>query len=313
MLSWHPSEYPVAVVQGGPSAGRVLYAHLEQDPAKLLPHRPSTLFTADEFAAGRRAVNLDDLDDVYHALDHGMPPPPHLAPLYARVRDEATKRAFRQFRLEGAGKLAAIPQAVPNQREMPLLMAPSGAGKSTWIANYVEGYRCAFPDNDVVLFTSKTDPDPAFEGLDIEPVDLERFGEEAAIRAPGPEDFRDSLIVFDDIESISPKSVRDAVFALKKSLAETGRSSNVYLCVSAHRAMRGQETKDDLNEASGYVVFPRRGSSAHSKRLLETYGGLTKQQVKRVLEQTQGSRWAYCKIKGETEPYVVTENEVFFL
>lgn len=313
MLSFHPSDFPVAIVQGGQSAGRILYAHLEQDPAKRIPQRPSTLFTADEFASGRRQVNLDDLDDVYHALDRGAPPPPHLGALYGRIRNEAEKRAYRAWKLEGGGKLAAVPQAVPNQREMVLLMAPSGCGKSTWIANYIEHYMAAYPHNPVYLFTSKKEADPAFEGLDIITVDLEQFGEDAAVRAPGPEDFKNSLCVFDDIESVSPKTTRDAVFALKKSLSETGRASNIYLCVSAHRAMRGNETKDDLNETSGFVVFPRRGSSAHSKRLLETYGGMTKRQVKRVLEETQGTRHAYVKTKGETEPYCVTESEVFFL
>jgi hypothetical protein len=308
MLSFHPSDHPIAIVQGGPQAGRIVYAHLEEDPRRRIPQRLSTLFRADEFVGGRHQPDPEDIDDIYRALDGHGRVSPHLETQFRRIEAEAIRRGLKHFKLEGEGKLHTCPQAVPNQREMVLLMAPSGCGKSTWIGKYIDNYRAAFPDNEVHLFTSKKDPDPAFK--DLFPFDLEGFTEGDPLT---PEDFRNSLVVFDDIESITPKATRDAVFALKKALSETGRSSNIYLCVSAHRAMRGQETKDDLNEMDGLVVFPRRGTSYHNKRLLEVYGGLSRPQVKRVMEDTDNTRFAYVKVKGDIPAYCVTEKEVFLL
>lgn len=308
MLSFYPSDYPVAVVQGGPNAGRILFAHMNDDPDKRIPCRLSTLFKDDDFAVGRHVPDLDDLDTLYHAMDHGGTVPSHLAATYRRTLAEADRRQMRTYKHQGVGKLHVVPQAVPNQREMVLLQASSGCGKSTWIGDYLDHYRAAFPKNRVFLFTSKTEPDPAFD--DLEPFDLTGFDEPPAL---SPEDLKDSLCIFDDIENISPKSIKDAVFALKKRLEETGRASNIYICVASHRAMRGNETKDDLNEADAFVVFPHRGTAHHQSRLLSTYGGLSKAQIKRVLEDTQNTRWAYVRHKGDLPPYVVTESEAFFL
>jgi energy-coupling factor transporter ATP-binding protein EcfA2 len=314
MLSFVPSNWPITIIRGGRDAGRIIYAHTTEDPRLMITgRRPSSYFAASEFGSGRAQPNLDDVDSLYRALDGHGSVPHHLAGQFARASAEAEKRAMRQFKLEDPdAKLGVVPQAVPNQREMTLIAGPSGTGKTTWAAQYARMYKAAFPGQKVYVFTSKHELDPAYAGLTEEdlPFDLEGLDQPPFL---APEHLRDSLCIFDDVENVQPKSLRDAVFALKKAISETGRSSNVYLIVISHRPLRGNETKDDLNESDGMIVFPRRGTTYHANRMLQVYGGLNKSQAKRVIEDTENTRWVYCKLKGDIPAYLVSESEIAFL
>jgi hypothetical protein len=122
------------------------------------------------------------------------------------------------------------------------------------------------------------------------------------------DDLASSLLVFDDIESL-PKLEKEAVFALKKRCSLVGRSSNIYIIVISHLSMRGDETKTDLSESDGYVVFPHGSSTYHLKRQLKEYAGLSPKQIAKIMRLP--TRWVYIK---KTYPqYVVSQYGCYLL
>ena len=90
------------------------------------------------------------------------------------------------------------------------------------------------------------------------------------------DDFRDSMVIFDDIDVISNKKHRDAVYNLLNALLETGRHTKTSVFISNHLPTAGKDTRRVLNEAHSVIWFPHSGSGVGMKRLLCDYLGLDK-------------------------------------
>ena len=66
------------------------------------------------------------------------------------------------------------------------------------------------------------------------------------------EDFKDSLVIFDDLEMINSKKLKDKILKLQDSMLCDGRHKNISVCVANHSAANGKETKLIINEARDY-------------------------------------------------------------
>ena len=104
-----------------------------------------------------------------------------------------------------------------------------------------------------------------------------------------PEELQNSLVIFDDIDTIPDKKLNEAVRSLRDDLLETGRSYNIYMCNTSHQLMNYKHTRTLLNESTAVTFFPKSGSSYHIKRFLKEYCGLEKKQIQKILELP--SRW----------------------
>ena len=88
------------------------------------------------------------------------------------------------------------------------ITGPSGSGKSTYTRTYLEQWKKKHKDKDIYMFSSL----PEDESLDA--IKPQRIKLDASIHEDpiDVEDLKDSVVIFDDIDVISDKKVRDAVY-----------------------------------------------------------------------------------------------------
>jgi len=203
------------------------------------------------------------------------------------------------------GKLIPLPNAKKNQREVVFLSGPSGAGKSTWIGKYIEQYKRKFKNNEVYVISSVSEDDVLDKH---EPIRLE-IDEDFISEGPiDPELFRNSLVVFDDVDTISDKAVKRYITDIRDFLLEQGRHTNTYMLCSHHLLSNYKATRILLNESNVYVVYPR-VNGAKLKKFLETNLGFNDENYQ-VIKKLP-SRWT--AIYRQYPHFVMYERGVFVL
>jgi hypothetical protein len=123
------------------------------------------------------------------------------------------------------------------------------------------------------------------------------------------EEFQDSLVVFDDCESIKDKKMLRYIEWLRDSILETGRHYNVRMIWISHLISNYSSTRRLLNESTSVVVFPRSGSGVYQiKKFLTNQCGLSKNEIRKFLSQE--SRW--CAVYRTYPQFVLSEKMCYF-
>lgn len=307
MLSLKESDRPIAIICGGEFNRRILYIHENEDPNKLIPTDGLNHLHGDLFKNGRRNLTQKEINKIYRALENGqeMYLDDELFEHYQKSKNIISSKNKKELRLN-SGYFVPLPAIVNNQRDAVLISGPSGVGKSTWASEYIKIYHRLFPKNDVFIF-SKKDEDPAFDKYDFTTrIKLdEDFIKDEPLQ---PKDLENSLCIFDDIENISNKEIKDAVYKLKDNLLETGRDKGIFLLITSHLSMNYKITRKDINECSSYVFF-KNGNTYHTKRYLKEYVGLEPKVIDRLLNLP--SRWVL--INKNYPMYAISETECILL
>jgi predicted AAA+ superfamily ATPase len=179
-------------------------------------------------------------------------------------------------------KEALLPAIQKNtERTICYISGASGSGKSYCVKRYVEQYRKVYPTRPVYLFSSLSD-DPTLDKL--------KYIKRIKIKDPkfltielSAEDFKESLILFDDTDCISNKKIALKLTNLLDSIIDVGRHFKVSLIYTSHILCNGIRTKHILGEAHQYTIFPLTASKKHLHYLLETYLGFSKAEIEKLI------------------------------
>jgi hypothetical protein len=117
----------------------------------------------------------------------------------------------------------------------------SGSGKSYYSAEYIKQYIKKHPKNEVMLFSSVGD-DAVLDKIKK----VKRFkihngdfvGEQFSI-----DDFKDCLLIFDDVDCISSKPILKKVYEILDKALTTGRHTGTSVVYTTHTACNGKATK----------------------------------------------------------------------
>ena len=120
--------------------------------------------------------------------------------------------------------------------------------------------------------------------------------------------FEDSLVIFDDCEAGLDKNMRKLVYALQNNILMNGRSRNIYCIVTSHITLGNHDTKTVLAECKYFVIFVDTSIKA-KKSLLETYAGLSAENVKKIANMDD--RWVM--VKRSHPKYAITDDQVFLI
>lgn len=164
------------------------------------------------------------------------------------------------------------------ERTIAYLAGASGSGKSFTAAKIIEKYHKAYPKNPVYVFSS-VDEDKAFDKFKfVSRIKLEELLNEEL----DANDFSNSLIIFDDIDSISNKKIKDKVLNIANTVLQRGRHSKTSACFTNHILCDGKQTKHILNEAHSITIFPKSANSRNLDYLLGSYIGLSKSEIQYI-------------------------------
>jgi len=196
-------------------------------------------------------------------------------------------------------------QPVPNtksERDCHYITGASGSGKSTWTKKFVKEYlKTHNNQNPVYLFSRKKED----ENLDDVKPQRIKIGDNLIQDPLKMEDFKNSLVLFDDTDIIKPKILRDIVDHIRDEILQGGRSIGVSSVITNHN-FTGRELKTVLNECHTITVFPANYNRG-MKYLLEDYLGLDKKNIKKI--RNAPSRW--ITVFKNFPVVLLSENEIW--
>ena len=122
------------------------------------------------------------------------------------------------------------------------------------------------------------------------------------------DELSESICIFDDIDVISEKKIREAVYDVLNQVLEVGRRYKIHCVVTNRLPTNGKETRRILNDAHTVTYFPH-SAGGKIKYTLEEYVGLDKKQIAYVKKQSSRA----CTIFKNYPQCYVLEREIGLL
>jgi hypothetical protein len=197
------------------------------------------------------------------------------------------------------------PIANPNSdRFVIYISGPQGSGKSYWIGQFLKHWKKEKGNGkkDIYLFSLK-DKDSSLDVLKPKRLKLDEKLKELDFK-----DFKDSTLIFDDIDSISDKNIKNIVYALLDNVVNVGRSYNINCIATNHAPTDGRFTRAVVNSADMVVYFPMSGSAHGINYLLNKYVGLTREDISNIKKLKSRSVCIY-----KNYPQLVSTEKNFFV
>lgn len=198
-------------------------------------------------------------------------------------------------------------QKLPQQtREVIFITGPPGCGKTYWANEYVKTYTKIF-GGKVYLFTTH-EKDPTIE-RDIKNYVIIGVTDKLLDEAFKLQDFKNSLVIFDDVETSKYPKATKYVLTLMEDISKNGRHYNINMAYVNQECRAGRITKKILSMFTGLVIFPNTGETYQMTRLLKEYCGFSKGRINTVMAIP--TRWLYY---SRVHPqYFIYENGVTVL
>ena len=209
------------------------------------------------------------------------------------------KNYFRDLEIKD-GILQQVPDTT-KERECGMITGMSGSGKSYYTNNYIKQYKATYKKNNVYFF-SVLDEDKSIDKKLIKRV---RIDNDIIENPLSINDVENALCVFDDIEMIKDKAIKDALFAFINEILTTGRHTNTSCILTVHYP-NSKYIRTLLNECHWFVYFPF-GSNRATNYVLENYIGIDKKEIKYI--KTLKTRFA-CIFKNYPQS-CLTEHNLF--
>jgi len=243
--------------------------------------------------------DIDTINSIADALNSGMTFNGIIELFSPPVEEEEC--GMDEIDLDSDESIEVIPAP---QNERLIIGGPAGSGKSTFAADYARLWKKLFPNGLIHLFARQSD-DPAFEDIELEEivVDQSIIGEDLGIH-----DFKDTLVIFDDMDNLQDKDVINYIHKLLNDLMACGRKQNIYVMYITHIFRNRQKTQVALNEANKIVFFNGMGDR-QNVGVLKEYAQMNKDEIERLT--TLPSRW--CCLERKRPRYVVHEKGIFLL
>jgi len=222
--------------------------------------------------------------------------------IYLNNEENDDYKTFNSLHLD-----KGIFQLVPNKkkdRATIAILAPAGAGKTYFCADYIKQYVKCYPENEVFFFSEK----PVDKIIDdIEQVQRVVIDDDIIVNPIDYKELNNCLCIFDDIDGLT-KKYKTPVYELRDKLYKLARANFVSVIATNHALAGGKaETGTMLRESDIIVFFPKKTTPMNLKYLIENYTCITKPDLTKLKKSK--SRWC-CYIKYE-ENCVMTEKDLF--
>jgi hypothetical protein len=216
------------------------------------------------------------------------------------------KDSKTEFTINDSGILQPLPNF--NKPDRNYIAGPTDSGKSYYIKNLLLQLRKVYPEKPIHIF-SDVDEDPELDNIPLinkYKLDSDMIMKNGYIK---PEKLSNSIVVFDDIDSIQNKEISKIISSLRDSLLRRGRHESISVIVTSHLLTNYKDTRIILNESDFITLFPKAGNVYSLKYILEKYVGLSRDQIKKLL--ALNSRWV--TIYKRYPNYIMYEKGIYLI
>lgn len=284
---------PISIIRGGERNGQIIYVKDSSTDSLVgdkLAEMKSNLEIMTLLKRGLydrfNVKKQKEVELLTKAVKRGVEPlEEDLVDLYRKARRLLEESSAKEITIED-GVMQHIPD--PEKRSVLYVAAPSGAGKSTYMHKYAQEYAKMFPERPIYLISRLREDETLDDGtVSYQRVDYSDWANPDS--RPEPADFADSLVIFDDCDTIQDKEISKAVISVRDDLLETGRHSNTEVVITSHVINNYQQTRRILNEMTSLTIFMQ-GSSYHQvSYALRNYFGISAKEVDKL--RNLPSRW----------------------
>ena len=147
-------------------------------------------------------------------------------------------KEFKRLKIPNDSRFQHMPDTT-REREILYITGCSGSGKSTYTRKFIEQLKKAKKDIPIYLFSALPDD----ESLDsVKPLRIQL--DESLIEDPiDIKEFADSAVLFDDIDVIPDKKIREAVLKLMNLALEVGRHYRINMVITSHLPTNGRDSR----------------------------------------------------------------------
>jgi energy-coupling factor transporter ATP-binding protein EcfA2 len=143
-----------------------------------------------------------------------------------------------------------------------VISGKKGIGKTELAKFMAYVYHEKLPRNRVIIFSGIKDlynDLPWAIKVDLKEVEQEEQeksrGDYSGV--PDASEFRDSLVIFDDMEKMPNVKIEKMLYQLANVLAKNGRNFGTNVICILHQVNKGLQSTTLLREANTFVIFPR--------------------------------------------------------
>lgn len=213
------------------------------------------------------------------------------------------KHYFEEYKCLNGEVIHQIP-VKQLERDVGYISGKSGSGKSTYVSTYVDQFHKMFPKRPIFLFSFF----PEDKNLKQKYIKRIKLDDKFVSTELFIEDFENSLIIFDDIDTIKNLAIKKKLKGINDTILECGRHHNITYLYTSHLTNKSNETRTILNESGSLTIFPKMMMTKAFKYLLGEYFGLSKAQIKMIYNLPSRAITIH-----KTYPHVVTYEKGAFV
>jgi hypothetical protein len=218
--------------------------------------------------------------------------------------DTKDDKGLKDIELKDNSILQAVPYV--HKTERVFISGQTECGKSYWMKNYMNQLRRMDEKKNIYLFSDVQED----EEIDkIKKLTRVVIDDNVIDNIPDPLNFKNSICIFDDYDSIQNKKILDVIQNFRDALLKRGRHENITLLISSHLSNDYKNTRIIMNECNKIVIFPKAGNVYALKYLLNKYIGMDKKQIQKLMSLP--SRWVM--IHKNYPQYIIYEKGIYIL
>lgn len=282
-LNWNTGD-AIARCDGGSTNKRILHLNLDDTNKDFIEVTDPCQYLNDDYFKGlKKNLKVIDLNKLYACLRNKRPPESNsLNEIYLQALEYLNTKSKTEVILS-SGKFVPLP---PKKLSSRIYIAgPSESGKSTYASSFIKEIFKNHKNRKFYIFSVLV-KDDVLDKLNPIRIKCDTSMVEKPIEL---KELEESIVLFDDILTITDKKVRISVANLRDKCLSEGRHHNITCISTNHQITDYKNTRDLLLESSHVTFFPKSGGVNGIKRFLTAYCGLDKKECQKILKLP--SRW----------------------
>jgi hypothetical protein len=119
------------------------------------------------------------------------------------------------------------------------------------------------------------------------------------------------MVLYDDTDNISNENIKRQLQAIENKILDTGRKSKTFFIRTSHIPASGLTTRHILLETHAVTLYPSTLGGQSLKYLLQDKFGLDKQQIEKIKNIGDKSRWV--TLYTSVNPRVILSEHAVYL